>query len=117
MEINSDDRELVLSPYGRLYFQSPLPQQGIQAAFLRGTGHGLLYLGISDSKAELSPLLTYWRNFSRLFLTQLCAIPDLASLNWQEKRAQVPLPTEELEKYSLSAPPMRGAEYLDINRL
>ena len=79
---------------------------------------GTLYWGVQDSNAklvqlatergEISPLSSYWRDFSRRYLSLLCHLPENA------ESLEVPEPSDEtLEAISASAPPMLGGEYLD----
>lgn len=84
----------------------------ILAAFARGSGHGLLWLGARELAQNLHPAFAYWRDFSAKFVTALCTTPDL-----DEHIVTLPEPPEELEHLSLAAPAMPGAEYLNAEVL
>ncbi|MDF1813460.1 MAG: DEAD/DEAH box helicase [Verrucomicrobiales bacterium] len=74
---------------------------------------GLFALGATDPTEAISPVLHYWRDFSRSYLTELCRTP--------ETELQVPtiepLPATEFSSLLLSAPPMEGGEYLSVEGL
>jgi superfamily II DNA or RNA helicase len=101
---------LTLTPHGRLVLSGDGSEAAslLRAAFERGSGHGLLYLGADEAGAVLPPVLAYWREFAARYVTGVCTQAD----------AHVPAPsTEELEWTVLSAPPMTGAEYLTADVL
>jgi non-specific serine/threonine protein kinase len=107
-----------LSPHGRVYL-TELPAEGlplgpgiarrIERAFEKGHGHGLLHLGAVETGTDLPPTLAFWRRFGRLFMTRLCATPDLAA---QHRTVDIPPPAEDLGLLAAAAPPMMGGEYL-----
>src|SRR3954451_4276621 len=91
-----------LTPHGRLLLTSGSSR--IQQAFERGSGHGLLFLGIDEPAAALPPVLAWWRDFGVRYVTALCA---------EQENNSPPVPAhDELEDIAGSAPPMTGAEYL-----
>ena len=109
---------LCLTPHGRLVIVSdsgaqPLDTglaERLQEAFARGSGHGLLLLGVDEAGTTLPPVFTWWREFGARYVTALCA-------RWEGDAAEHkfgsrPLRCEELEEIALSAPPLTGAEYL-----
>ena len=49
----------------------------LEQAFVRGSGHGLLYLGADEVGTALPPVLSYWREFGARYVTALCALPGL----------------------------------------
>lgn len=110
---------VALSPQGTIYL---LPQavafvpERIKNAFAYGGEHGLLHLGLSEIATELPLDLGYWRDFSRLFFTRLCALPGLSEVGSKDV-IELPPPLEELERLAGSAPPMVGAEYLSSDVL
>ncbi|MGK5085424.1 DEAD/DEAH box helicase [Bdellovibrionota bacterium FG-1] len=111
---------IALSPHGALYIPEgqesvAIPAQ-IRKAFVQGGSQGLFYLGLSEMAADLSPSLSYWRDFARLYFSQLCALPGLSESKADEV-ASCPPPREELEKRVPDAPPMLGAEYLSVEVL
>ena len=77
----------VLAPSGRLKLQTAegataLPPE--QAArlyreFARGSGHGLLSLGLDDVGSPLPPSLAYWRQLATRYMAAVCALPDIAA--------------------------------------
>ncbi|MBI5488121.1 MAG: DEAD/DEAH box helicase [Deltaproteobacteria bacterium] len=114
----SSELAAALSPHGKVYLASspsdgpplgPAASRRIERAFEKGHGHGLLHLGAVETATELPPTLAFWRNVSRLFMTRLCAAPDLAS---NYRTVDLPPPDDELAPLADAAPPMTGGEYL-----
>ncbi|MBP9128617.1 MAG: hypothetical protein KBG07_07605, partial [Elusimicrobia bacterium] len=62
-------------PSGRVHFLSG--PKIFEETFGRGTGHGLLALGLMARVPSLSPGAAYWRDFARYFLATLCAVPNV----------------------------------------
>jgi superfamily II DNA or RNA helicase len=82
----------------------------LQRAFARGSGHGLLSLGIDDIGAPLPPVLSYWREIGTHYATALCALPNIGE---NGTKPTVPLPADNtLDRMAAAVPPMTGAEYL-----
>src|SRR5262245_57860940 len=108
----------VLAPSGRLKLQSvegaaELPAE--QAArlyreFARGSGHGLLSLGLDDVGSPLPPSLAYWRQLAARYMAAVCALPEIADS--MVKPAVPHLPDAEFEIIAAAVPPMFGAEYV-----
>jgi non-specific serine/threonine protein kinase len=108
----------VLSPHGVLTLK---PSDGVidlnaahgarlGKAFARGSGHGLLHLGVNEVGTSLPPLLAYWREFGSRYVAALCALPGLGEAS---TKPTVPSPTPaELDTLTAAVPPMIGAEYL-----
>lgn len=86
----------------------------IRQAFEHGGGSGLLHLGASELASMLPPSLAFGRELGHLFMSRLCAAPDLAR---QWRTEHIPPPRAELEQLAARIPPMKGAEYLDIDGL
>lgn len=86
----------------------------IRAAFERNAAGGLLHLGASELAIALPPSLAFGRELAHLFMTRLCAVPDLAR---QWEGLALPAPHAELAQLLAGLPPMVGAEYLDMARL
>ncbi|MEO6947358.1 MAG: DEAD/DEAH box helicase [Nitrobacter sp.] len=110
--------ELVLTPHGLLTLrqtaQAPALElnQGLrlEKAFLRGPGHGLLWLGADEVGSVLSPVLSYWRELGVRYVTTLCALPGVGD---GRTKPAVPIPADsELDTMAGAVPPMTGAEYL-----
>jgi non-specific serine/threonine protein kinase len=81
----------------------------LQRAFSRGSGHGLLALGIDEIGTTLPPTLSYWRKLGARYVTALCALPGMG----ERGKPPVPLPAvRELDAMIAAVPPMTGAEYL-----
>lgn len=108
----------VLSPHGVLLLKSSDEAEaldhtraaGIERAFARGAGHGLLQLGAKEVGSGLPPSLAYWRDLGTRYVTALCALPGLGEAS---TKPAVPSPTEaELNTLTAAVPPMTGAEYL-----
>ncbi|CDK99177.1 Uncharacterized ATP-dependent helicase ywqA [Magnetospirillum gryphiswaldense MSR-1 v2] len=95
-----DEPALRLTPHGHLLLDSG--GDPLATAFARGAGHGLLHLGAGTAKA-LPPPLLWWRDFVRRAVSALC----------HQASTDIPPPTEaELATLALTAPMMKGAEYL-----
>ncbi|MGO8952046.1 MAG: DEAD/DEAH box helicase [Rhodomicrobium sp.] len=87
----------------------------LERAFARGSGHGLLSLGVDDAGAILPPALSWWRDFGARFTAALCAAP-----NREKGGAAIRTPvldSAELARLADSPPIMAGAEYLSANVL
>ncbi len=82
----------------------------LEAAFARGSGHGLLLLGADAVGTALPPILSYWRELGGRYVTALCALPGIAE---GAAKNVVPPPGDgALEQMAAAVPPMTGAEYL-----
>jgi non-specific serine/threonine protein kinase len=91
---------------------TPAARARVAAAFGRGAGHGLLYLGTTELDAPLTPPLAFLRDLGRAFATRLRATPDLEE--WRE-RVEVDCPPAEGARLAGAVPPMPGAEYVDAD--
>ena len=110
--------QLILTPAGHLTMQEDhtagenQPRGWIKKvldAFSSCQAAGLFALGASRPDAPTSSAISYWRDFSCRYMTELCRTPESA---W-EQLASIDLPTEaEVAAMLLSIPPMHGAEYL-----
>src|SRR2546421_3908747 len=93
---------MILTPHGRLLPDKEELDSKLDAAFARGTGHGLLYLGSAALQTALPPEMVYWRDFSSRYVEAVrIAAPPIP-----------PPASKDLDQLVLSAPPMKGAEYL-----
>src|ERR1017187_5340652 len=115
--------EPVLTPHGLLTLrqtaQAPAlePDHGLrlEKAFLRGSGHGLLWLGADEVATVLPPVLSYWRELGMRYMTALCALPSVGD---GRTKPPVPIPADgELDTMAAAVPPMTGAEYLTTSVL
>ena len=86
----------------------------IGKAFARSTAEGLFTLAARKSGANLSPSLQYWRNFACNYLSERCL---MAQADPQQPEPIVPYTATETMPLLMSAPPMRGAEYLSAQVL
>src|SRR5271163_3984970 len=115
--------EPVLTPHGLLTLRQTAqahalePDQGLrlEKAFLRGSGHGLLWLGADEVATVLPPVLSYWRELGMRYMTALCALPSVGD---GRTKPPVPIPADgELDTMAAAVPPMTGAEYLTTSVL
>jgi superfamily II DNA or RNA helicase len=119
--------ELRLTPHGHLLLEesedAPVLDDKLAArlveAFGQGTGHRLLHLGAGEIGQPLPPAFVWWRDFAARYIEAVClhapaAAPDASPATLPA----VPEPTrDELATLVLTAPMMRGAEYLDADLL
>jgi non-specific serine/threonine protein kinase len=114
---------LLVTPSGhlRLDAEPPAPAplepavaESITQAFARGEGPGLLHLGAAQVETPLPPVLGYFRDLGRTFLSRVCQLTDPD----QELSGERPALDEgTLARLLLNLPPMRGAEYVDGDRV
>ena len=125
-DLGSNRLTAVFTPQGRLLLaaadeDSAWPgldaatAQRLQAAFARGSGHGLLQLGAGEVASALPSALAYWREFAARYVTALCTAGDERSPPGPPAVAE---PSRaELQDTIDAAPPMTGAEYLSTHTL
>ncbi|MGH7103636.1 MAG: DEAD/DEAH box helicase [Acetobacteraceae bacterium] len=109
---------LSLTPHGRLKAEpngEALLDAGLARrlaeAFGRGSGHGLLRLGGGEVGQRLSPVLLWWGAFAARYVTGVCQHARAAEAT--AALPEVPPPdAAECAVLLLTAPLMRGAEYL-----
>ena len=85
----------------------------IKDGFARSTGNGLLRLAGDEAASGLPPSLSFFREVARLYLTSVCRLPE----DTFGALPEIPAPREELERLATTAPPMRGAEYLNVDAI
>ena len=115
-----DSASLCLTPHGRLVLVSDSgapqldarPAERLQKAFARGSGHGLLLLGVDEVATTLPPVFTWWREFGARYVSALCTHNPKGRCTAQAKSRPTVPSMRELEEIALSAPPLTGAEYL-----
>jgi superfamily II DNA or RNA helicase len=101
---------LALGQTGEPLTLEPVRGARLERAFGRGSGHGLLCLGIDEVGTALPAVLSYWRELGARYVTALCARPDIAEAG---SKPPVPGPADgELQRMAAAVPPMTGAEYL-----
>src|ERR1700740_587579 len=111
---------LYISPHGRLFVETaPDSTEGaakpIIEAFGDSSSRGILHLATTELQASLPADFSFARDFGRAYLTQLCHTPEIGG---QAEFPPVSPPTEgDLAGMVLSAPPMRGSEYLNVDVL
>ncbi|MBI5487451.1 MAG: DEAD/DEAH box helicase [Deltaproteobacteria bacterium] len=113
-----------LSPHGRIFVApdpepsahplEPAAARRILRAFSAGSGRGLLHLGSAETSTPLPPVLAFWRDLGRLFMSRLCTQPEVES-SW--RTLELPVPEDDLTAKIAAAPPMIGGEYLDLGVL
>jgi non-specific serine/threonine protein kinase len=122
-EAFTETSQISVTPAGLLLFENTdapeaaEPQQWLAVcatAFSRNQSAGLFVLGATQPERHLSPSLNYWREFSCLYLREICRTPE--SDNGQLS-GFLPPPEQELEDMLANVPPMRGAEYLTMDML
>ena len=87
----------------------------LTTAVERGSGYVLLLLGAGGPGGLQSPVLSWWHEFGALYIAGVCV---QAGLDAPPPGLRVPCPPDEqLERLTLSAPPMQGAEYLTLAAL
>ena len=114
---------LALNPAGHLIFHTPFDNhrpfsedvtKRIRDAFANQSAEGLLHLGTVELETPLPPLLSFWRDFARNYLTGLCQAAGFA----QSDLPSVPPPSREaLGQIANACPPMQGIEYLNPDTL
>jgi non-specific serine/threonine protein kinase len=109
---------LALAPNGRLFVEdsdeaSSIPgcdaAERIRRAFSEENSSGLLHLATAELGTDLRPGLSFWRDFGRMYLTQLCHTQGAES---GAQPLAVPA-RAEMDAMVGSAPPMTGLEYLN----
>lgn len=115
---------LSISPHGHLLAVAtdsessltdhPLCER-VQRAFAESQAHGLLHLATRELTSPLPPEFAWARDFSCDYLTRLCHVPEVAGASGLPSVAAPE--AAELEGAVLSAPPMKGLEYLNAHCL
>ncbi len=110
---------IVLSPSLRLFIEGKdlNRHETLTKAFQAGSGFGLLFLDGSIDAVTEDPGFSYWKDFTRLYLSLFSATPDLDQRDFREDPVKVDLPREDLERFLLTVPPMKGAEYVNDEAL
>ncbi len=112
--------DLKLTPYGRLRLLEGSGDTGatpdawmkrVAAAFSSSPAEGLFALAATRPDAPPPSSFSYWRDFACRYLTQLCRMPEFVG----KPLPPIEPPFEsELATMLLSAPPMQGGEYLNV---
>ncbi|NCP07846.1 MAG: ATP-dependent helicase [Deltaproteobacteria bacterium CG_4_8_14_3_um_filter_51_11] len=118
MELPHNNYDLILTPSGRLKLVEidganaafDAWMRRVAAGFSSSTAEGLIALAVERPSEPPPPVFSYWRDFSCLYMTQLCRLPEFAG----KKPDPIEPPAEsEISTMFLSAPPMHGGEYLN----
>jgi non-specific serine/threonine protein kinase len=114
---------IVVTPGGQLRVEKApenVPQVGaaetasLAAEFEKSSAAGLVLLAAQTLAHDLPAALVFWRGFSRRFFQAVCQQGEGAFEKW----ANLDSPgDEELAQLVAEAPPMRGLEYLNADRL
>lgn len=128
--------ELIVSPTGGIYLEgaeSSKSSESLIKAFARGSGFGLLALdswrplenanptaeAISKRTAETISNPTepesfaYWKDFVRIYLSLFAATPALENRDLEKHPIRIPFPDDEENRFIITAPPVRGSEYIN----
>ena len=107
--------DIYISPSKRLYVEGKdlEKHQGLSAEFSRGPGYGLLFLDVANGVFTEEPAFAFWKDFSRLYLSLFAATPNLERRNLAKDPIHIEIPDEDLNRFLLTVPPMKGAEYVD----
>jgi superfamily II DNA or RNA helicase len=112
---------LRLTPHGRLLVEDQddapdIPEASstrLNEAFERGSGYGLVWLGVAGVGQALPPVFAWWRGFAARYIGSLCLQASDAEFDDTRVLPDVAAPIEaELASLILTAPMMAGAEYL-----
>jgi hypothetical protein len=104
-----------LSPNKKLYLDGEELGgfKDLTRAFQNGAGHGLLYLDVATNEFSEEYAFAYWKDFARLYLSQFSVIPDLDHRDLKQNPVRLDPPEEDFNRFLLTVPPMKGAEYAD----
>lgn len=107
--------EIYLSPSKRLYVEGDDLEKyhDLSVAFSKGSGHGLLFLDIVNDAFTEESAFAFWKDFSRLYLSLFAATPNLEKYVLSKDPIHIEIPDEDLHRFLLSVPPMKGTEYVD----
>ncbi len=111
-----------LTPAGRIVLHdgddsTSLPSaraKRIRQAFQDGPGFGILHLGAAETETELHPTLGFFRDLGRSLVARACSEFDPGV---PEEFQPPAVDEKEVEAVLLGAPPMQGAELLDVRGL
>ncbi|MFI5304624.1 MAG: DEAD/DEAH box helicase [Nitrospiria bacterium] len=107
--------EILISPKHRLYLDGEDLDRfkELESAFKRGSGHGLLYLDIASGEFSEEYSFAYWKDFSRLYLSLFSSTPNLDRHDLFQNPIEIEMPLEDLDRFLLTIPPIKGAEYVN----
>ncbi|MFA5362236.1 MAG: DEAD/DEAH box helicase [Candidatus Omnitrophota bacterium] len=107
--------DIYVSPGRRLYVEGDDLErhQDLAAAFLKGSGCGLLYLDAASDEYTEYPAFAFWKDFTRRYLALFCAMADMDKREFAHQHVCIGIPEAELDHFLLMVPLMKGAEYVD----
>jgi non-specific serine/threonine protein kinase len=115
---------LAISPQGHLYLDAgplieeeldPSIAERITKLFSEDTNSGLLHLGLEDFPNALPPSFTFWQQYARRFLTEVCTLHETST---SQDLTNVPVPPlYNRQEIVNQAPFMKGSDYLDVDLL
>jgi len=114
---------IALSPMGHLYLETGVKAgesvaketvRKIQEFWQNDYAVGLLRFGLISLPIELTPSTSFWQEFSREFIAQICRYPDVLEI--PTKSISIPVP-QDLNSFLEKAPFMLGGEYLNLEVL
>lgn len=110
---------IALSPKYRLYLESENVDEfgDLSQAFAEGSGSGLLHLDKATDAVTEDSAFAYWKDFSRLYLSLFTATPNLEKRDFKNDPIKIELHPDDLSRFLIMAPPMKGAEYVNGNSL
>jgi len=109
-----------LTPAGRLHLvegdnaaaAAEILTRRVAAGFSSSAAEGLFALAAEKPNAPPAPAFSFWRDFACRYMTRLCRTPESAARQIDPIEPPV---ESELSAMLLSAPPMQGGEYLDVD--
>ncbi len=107
--------QILISPNRRLYLEVNGQNNfsDLEAALSRGPGYGLLFLDTARNGYSEEESFAYWKDFCRLYLSLFSATPNLDRIDFKHQSIEIDLPEDDLERFLLTVPPFRGAEYVN----
>src|SRR5262245_48089274 len=99
-----------LTPHGVLTLRAaedavaigPQTTARLEAAFARGSGHGLLCLGLDELGTSLPPVLSYWRGLATRYVA---AVRALTGIGEARTKPPIAVPADvDLERLASAIP-------------
>lgn len=118
---------LAVSPRGHLYLYSDKESlervsktlfDQINHLFDTSASVGLLRLGIVNLPLELPPSLSFWQQFSRIFVAEICKLSGFETISNDElSKLSSSIPCGKFDDLLKTLPFMRGAEYINLKMM
>ncbi len=110
---------IVLSPGNRLFIEAA--ESGkygeLKKSFQQSSGCGLLYLDAATDAITEDSAFAYWKDFARLYLSLFTATANLEKRDLKNDPVKIDLHPDDLSRFLIMAPPMKGAEYVNEETL